>query len=262
MIQRCTCSQVGRVANQAEMPPAASTISRLTLKLIADLGGAQHHALRQHVAALRVDELRQQRDVEDRDLRVQECGQEAHGEQLAGPVGLEVAPRPQRRAGAGPHRGPGHPQQVAGAGQLHRLIGQRHGEHQRGEADGGGQHVAEQAQHHAGQRDRPGQPTLQDRARQQVDHVRPGGADHAERDQGKAGQAGGADDHHRVPRQKRSGASRPASPSSNRNLARRARFSPSPAGSRPRPRGGTPARPGWWRADCTGPSRPWTRPAS
>ena len=97
--QRCTSSQLGRVPRNTAIEPAASAIIALTLTLIDDLDRAQHQRLRQHAALRGIDELRQQRQIQHRDLRIQQIGDEAHREQFARAVDRQLA-HLERRAAA------------------------------------------------------------------------------------------------------------------------------------------------------------------
>ena len=67
--QRWTTAQVGRRARKRAIEPAASAIVALHAEADGDLGEAERERLAEHVAELRVDELRQQRQIEHRDLR-------------------------------------------------------------------------------------------------------------------------------------------------------------------------------------------------
>ena len=64
--QRCTNSQIGRVPRNSAIEPAASAISALTLTLMAIWVESEHQRLRQHAALSRIDELRQQRQIQHR----------------------------------------------------------------------------------------------------------------------------------------------------------------------------------------------------
>ena len=96
-----------------------------------------------------------------------------HGEQPRRAVQRELATL-KGRARAGAHRLPGQMQQIERAGQTQRVIGVRHGEQQRGDAEGGADHVDDEADADAGQRNEARRTALRDRARDEIDHVRAG----------------------------------------------------------------------------------------
>jgi len=139
--------------------------------------------------AVRMQELRQQRQVHHRDFRVQQVGQEAHREQLARAVLRQVAHR-ERRTATRLQRLPGQVQQVQRAADAQRVIGERHGHQQGGDAQCRAQHVEHEAQRHPAQRDQARHRPLADRARDDVDHVRPGREHHGQRNQRKGQQVG------------------------------------------------------------------------
>ncbi|MCY1241420.1 hypothetical protein D9M72_543180 [compost metagenome] len=91
-----------------------------------------------------------------------------------------------RRAATRPHSLPGEIKKVAGAGNSQRIIGKGNGEKQRGDAECGRNHVDDETERHAAERDQSGARPLADRTRDQVDHVRPRRQHHAECKEGKA----------------------------------------------------------------------------
>jgi hypothetical protein len=129
--------------------------------------------LSKDVAAVWVDELRQQREIKQGDLGIEQIGEETHRQQLSNADRRQTA-RGEERSGAGPHRLPGQPQQIGGARILDRVIEERHGKGDRGQAEGCAQDEHDEAQDCADQRDRASLPALTERARNQIDHVRPG----------------------------------------------------------------------------------------
>lgn len=133
---------------------------------------AEKQRLAEHAALPVVDELRQQRHEQHRELRVQHAGRRAHREQ---PQRLLVRQRLhfERRAAARPHRLPRKVQQIGRADRAQHAARVGHAHEQRRDAERRGEHVEQVTEHHAGERHQPGRPPLRDRARHHVDHVRP-----------------------------------------------------------------------------------------
>ena len=90
-----------------------------------------------------------------------------------------------RRPPAGTHRLPGEINQIERAADPQRIIGIRHGQQQRGDAESRRQHIDEKAERDPDERGQPRHRPLTERARNQVDHVRAGCQHHAERNKGE-----------------------------------------------------------------------------
>ena len=74
-------------------------------------------------------------------------------------------------------------EQIERAGDAQRVVGVGHGDHQRGDAESGAEHVEDEAERDAAERHQPGRRPLADRARDEIDHVGARRQHHAERDQ-------------------------------------------------------------------------------
>ncbi len=142
--------------------------------------------------ARRLDELRQQRQVEQGGLWIQQVREEAHCEQPAGRVGRQRAQLEGRRA-AGPQRFPCQPSQVGGAGGAQHAVGDRYGKQHGGDPECSEQQIDDEPEADSSKRNQPGAATLGDRARHEIGHVGPRREDESECDQGEAGERGGVD---------------------------------------------------------------------
>ena len=149
--QRCTRSQIGRAAEKGRDRAGGERDHRVHGDAHRDLREAERDRLRENVAA-RVDELRQQRQIKHRDFRIEQVGHEAHREQFLRAVDRQFA-HLERRLPAGPHRLPGEPEEISRAGEAQRVIGVRHREHERGDAERRAQHVEDETERHAAERD-------------------------------------------------------------------------------------------------------------
>ena len=81
--QRWTSSQLGRLAEEQRDRAGRQRDHRIDADADRDLDRAEHQRLRQHAAGGGIDELRQQRQIEHRDLRIEQVGDQAHREQFA-----------------------------------------------------------------------------------------------------------------------------------------------------------------------------------
>ena len=132
-------------------------------------------------------ELREDRQVEDGDLGVQDVGHETHEEQPGRRVRGQVA-RLEGRARTRPQRLPRQPEQIGRAQPSQDIVGKGNGHEDRGEAGRGGEHVHQETRGDAEQRNHTGALTLAQGARHEVDHVRPRREHHdegSEREQGE-----------------------------------------------------------------------------
>src|SRR5712664_1802555 len=78
--QRCTNNHVGRVPRNNAIDPAVSAINALTPTLIAIWINPSASDCVSTAALNRVNELRQQRQIQHRDLGVQQIGDKTHRE--------------------------------------------------------------------------------------------------------------------------------------------------------------------------------------
>ena len=136
-----------------------------------DLRRAEDEALREHAAARRIDELREQRELEHRDLRVEDRRHES--------LAVEPARRHRVRSPRARRRGPARATSSTRATRGRRprcgsCRTRRHRRQQRGEAERRRQHVQQEAARRSRQRHEARRASLRQRARHEVQHVRPG----------------------------------------------------------------------------------------
>jgi hypothetical protein len=93
----------------------------------------------------------------------------------------------ERRATAGLHCLPSEVKEIEGAREAQRVVGEGNRQQQGSDAKRGEDHVDDEAERDAAERNETCRRSLADRTGDQVDHVRPRRQHHAERDQGKAG---------------------------------------------------------------------------
>ena len=169
----------GAARQEARNRPGQHGNYRIDGHADGDLHRSQRHRLRQHAAVPGCDELRQQRQIHDGDLRVGQVGDQAHEKQLARPVGGQIA-HGKGRAPAWFQRLPGQVQQIGGTAKAQHVVGVGHGEDEGRDAERGTQHVEDEAQGHSAQGNEAGAPALADGAGNQVDHVGAGRERHAQ----------------------------------------------------------------------------------
>lgn len=144
-----------------------------------DLYATERHRLHQNTPMPRRNELRQQRQIHDGNLGIGQISDQAHEKQFARPIDGQVA-HGKRRASARLDGLPGQVQQIGGAAEAQRIVGVGHGKDKGGNAEGGAQHVEQEADCDATERDEAGAAALADGAGNQVDHVGAGRQRHAQ----------------------------------------------------------------------------------
>ena len=149
-----------------------------------DLGGSERERLCQNAAGVRVDELGKQRQIQHCDFRVQQIGKQPHSEQFSRPIDRQMLDF-ERRTSAGAQGLPREPQQVGGARKPQGVIGVRHGEDERSDAERSAQTCRTRSQRQR-RRGISGRPCALVRSiARSDDHVWAGRQHHPERDQGE-----------------------------------------------------------------------------